>query len=85
MDLYSQHPTYFGGTEYIVNKLQKEGEDEGQGEGKEREKGLKKKIYFCLILLNMKEVELRGSSVRWLSKWPPRSKPPNYALTRCVT
>ena len=45
MHLYSQHCTYFGGTDYIGNKLQKEGENEGEGKGKEREKGLKKKIY----------------------------------------
>lgn len=79
MHLYSQHCTYFGGTDYIGNKLQKEGENEGEGKGKEREKGLKKKICFCLILLNIKGVELRGRTVRWLSKWPPRSKPPNFA------
>lgn len=78
--LYIPSTLHTFGTHYIVNKLQKEGEDEGEGNGKERrERGSKKNIYCCLILLNMKEVELRGRRARSLSIWPPRSKPPSFA------
>lgn len=64
----SSAPCIVLGTGQIVNKLQKEGEHEGEGKREERrQRGLEKKIYCWLILLNMKEVELRGRMAKWLS------------------
>lgn len=56
------------------------GEAWGRGKGEARRgRGLEKKIYGYLILLNMKEVELRGKRTRRLSVWSSRSKPHSCA------